>query len=226
VVEVIRQKKGFGNASRGYRKVSRTKEFGPSKKKPGRKNFGWVKRKKGDNNQGRRVFASRGGGHKRRYRKIDFKQDKKIQGKIVSLEHDPNRSAYISQVNYSDGAKKFVLAAEGFKKGMALPQTVQIADIPVGSFVYNVEIRPGKGAQLVRSAGVFAKLISHEGKYASIRLPSKKVIKILTNCTANIGQVSNKEHALSKLGKAGRNRWLGNRPVARKKRAKFRSSRM
>lgn len=185
-----------------------------------------LKKKAGRNNYGRITVRHRGGGHKRLYRKIDFKRDKDgIPAKVASIEYDPNRSARIALLHYADGEKRYILAPQGLnvgaevisgetadiKVGNALP----LANIPVGSLIHNIELKPLKGAQIVRSAGAAAQLMAKEGNYATIRLPSGEVRLVHINCKATIGQVSNVEHENITLGKAGRSRWLGIRPGTR-----------
>lgn len=180
----------------------------------------------GRNNQGRTTLRFRGGGHKRRYRVIDFRRNKDaIPAKVASIEYDPNRSARIALLNYADGEKRYILAPLGLgvgdvvesgpdadiKPGNALP----LRNIPVGTVVHNVEMRPGKGAQLVRSAGASAQLMAKEGKYATLRLPSGEFRMVLQECRATVGQVGNIEHENLVLGKAGRKRYMGRRPHQR-----------
>jgi large subunit ribosomal protein L2 len=184
------------------------------------------KQKAGRNNQGRITVRHRGGGHKRRYRQIDFKRDKQgIPAKVRAIEYDPNRSARIALVVYADGEKRYILAPVGLNVGdmvMSGPEaeirvgnTLPIFRIPLGTQLHNIELQPGKGGQLVRSAGTSAQLMAKEGAYSQIRLPSGEVRLISQNCMATIGQVSNVEHSNIVLGKAGRKRWLGIRPTVR-----------
>jgi large subunit ribosomal protein L2 len=184
------------------------------------------KQKAGRNNQGRITVRHRGGGHKRRYRQIDFKRDKVgIPAKVSTIEYDPNRTARIALVVYADGEKRYILAPVGLNVGdtvMAGPDaeirvgnTLPIYRIPLGTQLHNIELQPGKGGQLVRSAGTSAQLMAKEGAYSQIRLPSGEVRLISQNCMATIGQVSNVEHSNIVLGKAGRKRWLGIRPTVR-----------
>jgi large subunit ribosomal protein L2 len=167
-----------------------------------------------------------GGGHKKLYRVIDFKRNKDgIPATVKSVEYDPNRSAFIALVFYADGEKRYIIAPNGLKvgdvissgKGVApeIGNTLLLSDIPLGTVVHNVELQPGKGAEMARSAGAYAQLISREGKYAIIKLPSGEIRKILSVCRATIGTVSNSDHGLLKSGKAGRSRWLGRRPRVR-----------
>jgi len=177
----------------------------------------------GRNNQGRLTMRYIGGGHKQSYRLIDFKRNKNgVPATVKSIEYDPNRSARIALLYYVDGEKAYILAPNGLKVGTqvmsgkdALPEVgnaLPLASIPVGTVIHNIELRPGQGAALVRSAGVFAQLTSKEGDYAIIKLPSGETRKILATCMATIGSVGNSDHALEKSGKAGRSRWLGRRP--------------
>ncbi len=180
----------------------------------------------GRNNLGRITARHRGGGHKRHYRVIDFKRDKiGIPAKVAGIEYDPNRSARIALLNYADGEKRYILApvqlAVGdmvvagndadIKPGNSLP----LKNIPLGTHIHNVELRPGKGGQLVRSAGSYAQLMAKENRYALVKLPSGEVRMVLGTCQATIGQVGNVEHENLSLGKAGRKRWLGLRPHVR-----------
>jgi large subunit ribosomal protein L2 len=180
----------------------------------------------GRNSQGRTTLRFRGGGVKRRYRIIDFKRDKDgVPGKVAAIEYDPNRSARIALIHYLDGEKRYILAPVGLgvgqmiesgtdadiKVGNALP----LANIPVGTVVHNVELYPGAGAQLVRSAGAAAQLMAREGRYATLRLPSGEYRMVLATCRATIGQVGNVEHENIQLGKAGKSRYKGRRPHTR-----------
>ena len=180
----------------------------------------------GRNNYGRLTARYIGGGHKRRYRIIDFKRDKEnIPAVVKSIEYDPNRSARIALVVYKDGEKRYIIAPKGLKVGQEVvsgrgvaPEvgnTLYLSDIPLGTIIHNIELHPGKGGVLARSAGTYAQLVAREGKYAIIKMPSGEIRKILTSCKATIGQVSNPEHSLEKVGKAGRNRWRGRRPRVR-----------
>jgi large subunit ribosomal protein L2 len=185
-----------------------------------------LKRSTGRNNAGRITSRHMGGGHKRRYRLIDFRRDKKeIPAKVVSVEYDPNRSSRIALLCYTDGEKRYIIAPHGLsvgdviiasesadiKPGNAMP----IRTIPQGTWVHNVELKVGKGGQLARSAGTYAMIAAKDGKYAQLRLPSGEVRLVLQDCCATIGQVGNLDHENIKIGKAGRNRWLGIRPQSR-----------
>lgn len=177
----------------------------------------------GRNNQGRITVRFRGGGHRRRYRTIDFKRSKiGIPAKVSSIQYDPNRSARIALLNYVDGQKSYILAPDGVKVGDTLISSrhadiqpgnaMPLRYIPTGTLVHAIELKIGKGAQLVRSAGTSAQLMAKDGEYAQVRLPSGEVRMVHLNCRATIGQVSNSQHARIILGKAGRSRWLGRRP--------------
>ena len=185
-----------------------------------------LKRKSGRNNQGRITTRHRGGGHKRQYRIIDFKREKYgVSATVRTIEYDPNRTARIALLFYADGAKRYILAPDGLKVGdkvMSGPEAeirtgnaLPIYRIPLGTQIHNVELQPGKGGQLVRSAGASAQLLAKEGDYAQVRLPSGEVRLINQNCMATIGQVGNMEHSNLNWGKAGRKRWLGIRPTVR-----------
>lgn len=185
-----------------------------------------LRQKAGRNNQGRVTVRHRGGGHKQRYRIIDFKRDKHgVAGKVSTIEYDPNRTARIALVAYADGEKRYILAPVGLKIGdtvmsgptaeIRVGNALPIYRIPLGTQVHNIELQPGKGGQLVRSAGVSAQLLAKEGSYAQVRMPSGEVRLISQNCLATIGQVGNVDHSNVVLGKAGRKRWLGIRPGVR-----------
>jgi large subunit ribosomal protein L2 len=184
------------------------------------------KRSGGRNNTGKMTMRYMGGGHKKRYRLIDFKRDKEgIEATVKSVEYDPNRSARIALVVYKDGEKRYIIAPEGIKVGQVvvsgdnvapeLGNHMPLANIPLGTSVHNIEMKPGRGGMLARSAGSYGTLTSRDGKYAIIKLPSGESRMILTSCRATIGAVSNKDHGLEKSGKAGRSRWLGRRPRTR-----------
>ncbi len=180
----------------------------------------------GRNRTGKMTMRQRGGGHKRRYRIIDFKRDKDgVPGKIKTIEYDPNRTAYIALVVYADGEKRYIIAPNGLKvgdeimsgKGAApnVGNALFLSEIPLGAVIHAIEMQPGRGAALARSAGTNATLMGREGKYAIVKLPSGEVRRILLSCRATIGSTSNPDHALQVLGKAGRKRWLGRRPRVR-----------
>ena len=185
-----------------------------------------MKRSGGRNSQGRMTTRNIGGGHKRRYRIIDFKRDKEnIPATVKSIEYDPNRTAYIALLHYADGEKRYVIAQGGLKVGQILlsgrniaPEvgnTLYLSDIPLGTVISCIELRPEQGAIMARSAGSFAQLMARDGKYATVKLPSGEIRLILVTCKATIGVVSNSEHQLVVSGKAGRSRWLGRRPRVR-----------
>jgi large subunit ribosomal protein L2 len=184
------------------------------------------KKSGGRNHSGKMTMRYMGGGHKKRYRLIDFKRDKDgIAGTVKSIEYDPNRSARIALVVYEDGEKRYIIAPTGLKVGQQIlsgkgaspdvGNALTLEDLPLGTIVHNIELHPGKGAALARSAGSYAQLTSRDGKYAIIKLPSGESRMILTTCKATVGTVSNPDHDLEKSGKAGRNRWLGRRPRTR-----------
>jgi len=185
-----------------------------------------AKKTGGRNNAGRMTSRHRGGGHKRKYRVVDFRREKTdIPAKVKTIEYDPNRSARIALVSYADGEKRYIVApvdlkvgdpvvtsaAADIKPGNAMP----LRNIPLGSLIHNVELRPGKGGQMVRSAGTYAQLMAKEGAYAQVRLPSGEVRKVHIECKATIGQVGNVTHEGVSIGKAGRTRWLGQKPRVR-----------
>lgn len=185
-----------------------------------------LSKKAGRNNHGHITMRRRGGGHKRRYRVIDFKRDKVgVPATVKTIEYDPNRTARIALLHYADGEKRYILAPVGLGVGSEVVSSahadikpgncLKLKHIPLGTIVHNIELRPGKGGQMVRSAGAGAQLMAKEGKYATMRLPSGEFRKVLLENRATVGQVGNSEHANMKLGKAGRSRWLGRRPKVR-----------
>jgi large subunit ribosomal protein L2 len=197
-----------------------------TKKKPEKSLLEPLKNKGGRNSYGRITVRHRGGGTKQKYRIIDFKRDKDgVKAKVAAIEYDPNRTANIALLHYADGEKRYILApvdlkagdivesgkGADIKPGNALP----LANIPTGTLVHNIELKPGKGGQLVRSAGNAAQLIAKEGNYAQLRLPSGEVRMVSLNCKATVGQVGNIEHENISIGKAGRKRWMGLRPRVR-----------
>ena len=195
-------------------------------KKPERSLLEPLKKSGGRNNKGRLSVRHRGGGHKRMYRVIDWKRDKiGVAARVVSIEYDPNRSARIALLQYADGEKRYILAPVGLKEGTRLSSgpeaelapgnALALKDIPTGTVVHNIELKPGRGGQICRSAGGSAQLMAKDGDWAQIRLPSGEVRRVLTVCMATIGQVGNPEHGTLSLGKAGRSRWLGIRPTVR-----------
>ena len=185
------------------------------------------KRSGGRNSQGKMTMRYIGGGHKRKYRIIDFKRDKAgIPGEVASIQYDPNRTAFIALLNYQDGEKRYIIAQNGLQVGQKLvsgnegiaPEignAMPLSEIPLGTIISCVELRPGQGAVMARSAGAFAQLMARDGKFATIKLPSGETRLILANCMATIGVVSNSDHQLLVGGKAGRTRWLGRRPRTR-----------
>ncbi|MGP4072816.1 50S ribosomal protein L2 [Piscibacillus sp. B03] len=185
-----------------------------------------IKKRAGRNNQGKLTVRHQGGGHKRQYRIIDFKRDKDgIPGRVATIEYDPNRSANIALINYADGEKRYILAPKGLKVGQEIMSgegsdiktgnALPLNKMPVGTTVHNIELKPGRGGQLVRSAGAQAQILGKEEKYVLVRLASGETRMILGTCRATIGQVGNIEHELVRVGKAGRSRWKGIRPTVR-----------
>ncbi|MGI6684264.1 MAG: 50S ribosomal protein L2 [Bacillota bacterium] len=185
-----------------------------------------LKKTGGRNNQGRMTTRHHGGGHKRLYRVIDFKRNKDgIPARVAGIEYDPNRTANIALLNYADGEKRYILAPEGLKLGdtvvsgpdadIVVGNALPLINIPVGTFVHNIELQPGVGAKIVRSAGASAQLMAKEGKYATLRMPSGEMRMVLIDCKATIGTVGNGDQENIKIGKAGRSRWLGIRPSVR-----------
>ncbi|PLX19618.1 MAG: 50S ribosomal protein L2 [Salinivirgaceae bacterium] len=184
------------------------------------------KKSGGRNNQGRMTMRYIGGGHKQKYRVIDFLRDKEgVEGTVKTVEYDPNRTARIALVEYTDGEKRYIIAPNGIQvdqtinsgKGIApeVGNSLYLSEIPLGTIIHAIELKPGGGAILARSAGTYAQLVSRDGKYASIKLPSGEVRLVLTTCKATIGSVSNPDHSLERSGKAGRSRWKGRRPRVR-----------
>ncbi|TET47027.1 50S ribosomal protein L2 [candidate division TA06 bacterium] len=216
-----------------YKPVTSTLRYkvGPTfeeitKKKPERRLLRALKKSGGRNNQGRRTVRYRGGGHKRRYRILDFRRGKLgIEAKVAAIEYDPNRSARIALLSYRDGEKRYILAPAGLKVGdvvMSGPgssirtgNALPLMEIPMGSDIHNIELTKGKGGQLVRGAGGSAQLVAKEGSFAHVRLPSGEVRLIRLDCYATIGQVGNIDHESTVSAKAGRSRWLGRRPRTR-----------
>lgn len=218
--------KVYKPTSPGRRDMSVSTFEETTRNKPERSLLAPLKKKAGRNNQGKITVRHRGGGHKRRYRIIDFKRDKHgIPATISSIEYDPNRTARIALLTYADGEKRYILAPDGLGVGdnvmsgpeaeIRLGNALPIYRIPLGTQLHNIELQPGKGGQLVRSAGTSAQLLAKEGTYAQVRLPSGEVRLISQNCLATIGQVGNSDHSNITLGKAGRKRWLGIRPTVR-----------
>ena len=185
-----------------------------------------LKKSGGRNSQGKMTMSHRGGGHKRRYRVIDFKREKQgVTAEVKSIQYDPNRTAFIALLEYKDGEKTYVIAQNGLKVGQkvtsgkkANPEignALFLSDIPLGTIISCIELRPGQGAVMARSAGAFAQLMAKDGKFVTVKLPSGETRLILANCLATIGAVSNSDHQLLVSGKAGRSRWLGRRPRTR-----------
>ena len=183
-------------------------------------------KKAGRNNQGKITVRHHGGGHKKQYRIIDFKRNKdNVPAKVATIEYDPNRSANIALLHYVDGEKRYIIAPKELKVGQILVSgetadikvgnALPLANIPVGTLIHNIELKPGKGGQLVRSAGASAQVLGKEGKYVLVRLKSGEVRMILATCRATVGEVGNEQHGLVNIGKAGRTRWLGKRPTVR-----------
>ena len=185
------------------------------------------KRSGGRNSQGKMTMRYKGGGHKRRYRIIDFKRNKAgIPAEVATIEYDPNRTAFIALLNYQDGEKRYIIAQNGLQVGQKIvsgesgiaPEignAMPLSQIPLGTIISCIELRPGQGAVMARSAGAFAQLMARDGKFATVKLPSGETRLILVNCLATIGVVSNSDHQLLVSGKAGRSRWLGRRPRTR-----------
>lgn len=180
----------------------------------------------GRNNQGKITVRHQAGGHKRAYRIIDFKRIKDgVVGVVKAIEYDPNRTANIALIHYTDGVKAYIIAPKGIQVGQRIESgenvdikvgnALPLANIPVGTFIHNIEMKPGKGGQLIRSAGTSAQVLGQEGKYTLVRLNSGEVRMILAACRATVGTVGNEQHELINIGKAGRNRWLGKRPTVR-----------
>ena len=183
-------------------------------------------KKAGRNNQGKITVRHHGGGHKKQYRIIDFKRNKdNVPAKVATIEYDPNRSANIALLHYVDGEKRYIIAPKELKVGQILVSgetadikvgnALPLANIPVGTLIHNIELKPGKGGQLVRSAGTSAQILGREERYVLVRLASGEVRKVLGTCRATIGEVGNADHELVNIGKAGRTRWLGTRPTVR-----------
>ena len=202
----------------GFEEVTRSK--------PRRSLLRPLRKRAGRNCRGKITVRRRGGGHKRRYRVIDFKRDKYgIPARIESIEYDPNRSARLALLLYADGERRYIIAPLDLRVGDSVVSgpdaeprvgnAIPIATIPQGTYVHNIELQPGRGGQLVRAAGTAAQILAKEGAYAQVRLPSGEIRLISQACMATVGQVGNAEHGLVKLGKAGRNRWLGRRPRVR-----------
>jgi len=218
--------KKYKPTSPGRRGMSGSDFAEVTKTTPEKALLGEWKRSGGRNSTGRMTLRRRGGGHKRRYRMVDFKRNKPgVPAKVAAIEYDPNRSARLALLHYVDGEKRYILAPHGIsvgdvietgpgsdiKPGNALP----LMNIPLGTWVHNIELKPGKGGQMARGAGAYAQVMAKEGKYVLLRLPSTELRRVFYECMATVGQVGNLQHENVKLGKAGRSRWLGRRPKVR-----------
>lgn len=218
--------KVYHPTSPGRRNMSGSTFEEITRRRPEKSLLAPLRRKGGRNHRGVITVRHRGGGHRRRYRRIDFHRDKTdVPARVVSLEYDPNRSARIALLQYSDGEKRYILAPEGLRVGhevLSGPQAdilpghaLPIRNIPLGTPLHNIELQPGRGGQLARSAGTAGRLVAKEGRLAQVRMPSGEVRFIPMDCMASVGQVSNAEHGNMAQGKAGRNRWRGRRPSVR-----------
>ena len=210
----------------GQRGMSKLRNDEITTNKPEKSLLASKSKKAGRNNQGRITVRHQGGGEKRKYRLIDFKRNKfDIVGTVATIEYDPNRSANIALINYSDGEKRYIIAPKGLKVGMKVVSgekvdikvgnALPLMNIPEGTLVHNIELQPGKGGELARSAGASAQILGKEGKYLLVRLASGEVRKVLGTCMATIGEVGNEDYSLVKIGKAGRKRHMGVRPTVR-----------
>ena len=218
--------KKYKPTSNGRRNMTSSDFAEITTSKPEKSLLAPLKNNAGRNNNGRITVRHQGGGHKRQYRLIDFKRNKdNVVAKVATIEYDPNRSANIALLHYEDGVKTYILAPKGLEVGMTVvsgPEAdikvgnaLPLENIPVGTVIHNIELKPGKGGQLIRSAGTSAQLLGKEGKYVLIRLNSGEVRMILATCRATIGAVGNEQHELINIGKAGRSRWLRKRPTVR-----------
>lgn len=218
--------KKFKPVTPGSRFRSTTAKNAITRKGPEKSLTEPLTRSGGRNHHGRITMRRRGGGNKRRYRKVDFRRDKfGVRGKIAAVEYDPNRSAFISLVHYEDGEKRYILYVRGTGVGDAVSSgpdadvrpgnALPLDRVPLGTMVHNVEMKPGKGGQMARSAGAGVHVVAKEGDYVTLRLPSTEVRRIHKRCLATVGQVGNADHNLQSLGKAGANRWRGRRPKVR-----------
>ncbi len=218
--------KTYKPTSPGRRGMSSADFAEITRSKPERSLIKPLRRRGGRNFRGKITVRHRGGGHKRRYRQIDFKRDKHdIPARVASIEYDPNRSARIALLVYADGEKRYVIAPLNLRVGdevvsgagaeIRVGNALPLGNIPLGTLVHNVELQPGKGGQMARAAGTSAQLLAKEGRYATLRLPSGEMRMVLQDCMATIGQVGNVDHSNISLGKAGRKRWLGFRPAVR-----------
>ncbi|WP_042145397.1 50S ribosomal protein L2 [Paucisalibacillus sp. EB02] len=218
--------KKFKPTSNGRRNMSVSDFAEITTDKPEKSLLAPLSKRGGRNNQGKLTVRHQGGGHKRQYRIIDFKRDKDgIPGRVATIEYDPNRTANIALINYADGEKRYILAPKGLQVGQEIESgenadikvgnALPLANIPVGTIVHNIELKPGNGGQLARSAGAEAQILGREEKYTLVRLASGEVRLVLSTCRATVGQVGNLEHELIRVGKAGRSRWKGIRPTVR-----------
>ena len=218
--------KKYKPTSNGRRNMTSSDFAEITTSKPEKSLLSPLKNNAGRNNNGRITVRHQGGGHKRQYRLIDFKRNKdNVVAKVATIEYDPNRSANIALLHYEDGVKTYILAPKGLEVGMTVvsgPEAdikvgnaLPLENIPVGTVIHNIELKPGKGGQLIRSAGTSAQVLGKEGKYVLIRLNSGEVRMILATCRATIGAVGNEQHELINIGKAGRSRWLRKRPTVR-----------
>ena len=209
-----------------YRTAPQFDEITTKKSDPAKSLYVTRKKTGGRNNQGRTTARYIGGGHKQKIRLIDFKRDREnIPATVKAIEYDPTRTARVALLYYADGVKSYIIAPEGLKVGQQVvsgpdvaPEvgnSLPVGKLPLGTIIHNIELKPGKGGSMARSAGSYAQLLAREGKYATIKLPSGETRRILTTCTATVGTVSNGDHMNVSLGKAGRHRWLGSRPRTR-----------
>ena len=218
--------KRYKPTSNGRRNMSGSDFSAITRDKPEKSLTVGLRKSGGRNNKGRTTAWCRGGGHRRRYRFIDFRRDKHgVPAKVKSVEYDPNRSARIALLAYADGEKRYILAPSGLTVGQTIQtgtgadivpgNALALRDIPTGTLIHAIELKPGKGAQIARAAGTSANLMAKEGRYALLRMPSGEVRKVLVDCMATVGQVGNEQHENIKYGKAGRMRWLGVKPSVR-----------
>lgn len=218
--------KTYKPTTNGRRGMSGLDFSGLSKVKPEKSLLEKKSKTAGRNNLGRITTRHHGGGHKQKYRVIDFKRNKDdIVARVATIEYDPNRSANIALLNYADGEKRYIIAPKGLTVGMEvvsgtnvdikIGNAMPLSSVPEGTLVHNIELKPGKGGQMIRSAGASAQVLGFEGGYATLKLMSGEVRKVLVTCRATIGEVGNSDHSLVNIGKAGRTRWLGIRPTVR-----------
>ncbi|MDD6349834.1 50S ribosomal protein L2 [Intestinibaculum porci] len=218
--------KAYKPVTNGRRNMTALTKDEITSQKPEKSLLTTVSKKGGRNNQGQITTRHHGGGHKRKYRIIDFKRNKDgVPGKVATIEYDPNRSANIALIHYVDGEKRYILAPKGLQVGatiisgdeadIVIGNALQMGNMPEGTLIHNIEMHPGKGGQIARSAGVSAQILGFEGKYVTVRLSSGEVRKFLKVCRATVGEVGNEDHSLVNIGKAGRNRWKGIRPTVR-----------